>query len=114
MPGNLQEAIFIPLIKKLLLGPKIFKNFRPISNLPFISKFIKRCVILLVSEHATVNNISYIFQSAYKSLHSLDTALLRVQNNILRAVDDGKCVFLVLLDLSTHLILSTTLYYFNV
>ena len=32
--------------------------------------------------------------------HSTETAVLRVQNDILRAVDDGKCVFLVLLDLS--------------
>ena len=32
--------------------------------------------------------------------HSTGTAVLRIQNDILRAIDSGKCVFLVLLDLS--------------
>ena len=40
------------------------------------------------------------FQSPYRIGHSTETAVLRVQNDILRAVDDGKCVFLVLLNLS--------------
>ena len=40
-------------------------------------------------------------QSAYRSGHSTETALLRVQNDILKAVDGKKkVVFLVLLDLS--------------
>ena len=33
--------------------------------------------------------------------HSTETAVLRVQNDILSVIDNGKCVFLVLLDLST-------------
>ena len=41
-----------------------------------------------------------LFQSAYKAGHSTETALIRVQNDILRAIDDGQCVILVLLDLS--------------
>ena len=41
-----------------------------------------------------------IFQSSYKTFHSCETALLKVQNDILCALDDGKCVLLVLLDLS--------------
>ena len=40
------------------------------------------------------------FQSAYRSLHSTETALLRVQNDLLRAVDESGAAILVLLDLS--------------
>ena len=40
------------------------------------------------------------FQSAYKRYHSSETALLRVQNDILRSIDNGENVVLVLLDLS--------------
>ncbi len=54
-----------------------------------------------VSEHAAVNDFSNIFQSAYKLLHITQIALLRVQNDILRAVDDGKYVLVVLLDVPT-------------
>jgi hypothetical protein len=39
-------------------------------------------------------------QSAYKQGHSTETALLRVHNDILQAVDEGNRVFLILLDLS--------------
>ena len=48
------------------------------------------------------NNLDEEFQSAYKARHSTETALLRVQNDILLALDDkkGLGVFLVLLDLS--------------
>ena len=40
------------------------------------------------------------YQSAYRVGHSTETALIRVQSDILEAMDSGKCVFLVLLDLS--------------
>ncbi len=36
----------------------------------------------------------------YRSEHSIETAILRVQNDILMALDKGKVVMLVLLDLS--------------
>ena len=40
-------------------------------------------------------------QSAYKSSHSTETALLRVKNDILNELDNGKAVMVVLLDLSS-------------
>ena len=39
-------------------------------------------------------------QSAYKSSHSTETALLKMQNDIALSVDSGKAVALTLLDLS--------------
>eukprot|EP00918_Siedleckia_nematoides_P074179 GHVU01162097.1.p1 GENE.GHVU01162097.1~~GHVU01162097.1.p1 ORF type:complete len:151 (-),score=1.78 GHVU01162097.1:174-626(-) len=39
-------------------------------------------------------------QSAYTLGHSVETALLRVQNDILHALDQKKCVALILLDVS--------------
>ena len=39
-------------------------------------------------------------QSAYKSFHSCETALVRVQKEILGAIDNRLCVMLLLLDLS--------------
>ena len=48
----------------------------------------------------TSNGLSETFQSAYKSFHSTETALLRVQNGILCALDRNESVILVLLDLS--------------
>ncbi len=39
-------------------------------------------------------------QSAYLELHSIETALIKVQNDILCALDNGNCVILIMLDLS--------------
>jgi hypothetical protein len=46
------------------------------------------------------HNLHEPMQSAYRSFHSTETALLRVQNDILHAIDTQHCVLLVLLDLS--------------
>ena len=40
------------------------------------------------------------FQSAYKSHHSTETALVKVQNDILKATDSNRSVIFLLLDLS--------------
>ena len=53
-----------------------------------------------LDQHKTSNNLWEPFQSAYRRGHSTETAVLHVQNDVLCAVDRGKCVFLVLLDLS--------------
>jgi retron-type reverse transcriptase len=45
-------------------------------------------------------NICEHFQSGFRALHNTEFALLKVQNDILLAVDYGSCAFLVLLDLS--------------
>lgn len=44
--------------------------------------------------------MDYIRQSAYRRAHSTETALVRVTNNILCAVDRQQALILVLLDLS--------------
>jgi hypothetical protein len=100
MPVNLKKALVTPLLKKALLDCEIFKHYRPVSNLAFISKVVERIVAIRVKEHMDVNGLHEIFQSAYKSLHSTENALLRVQDDILCALDNKKCVLLVLLDLS--------------
>uniref|UniRef100_A0A671UFZ1 Reverse transcriptase domain-containing protein n=1 Tax=Sparus aurata TaxID=8175 RepID=A0A671UFZ1_SPAAU len=41
-----------------------------------------------------------VFQSGFKTLHSTESALLRVFNDIFLATDSGDCVILVLLDLT--------------
>ena len=48
----------------------------------------------------SINGLKEVFQSAYKKHHSAESALLRVSNDILRAIDDNSTVLLLLLDLS--------------
>jgi len=76
----------------------ILNNYRPISNLTFLSKVIKSVIHL--NKYLINNNPNESLQSAYKSCHSTETALVRVKNDIMMSIDQGKPVILVLLDLS--------------
>ena len=70
------------------------------SNLPYLSKLIERVVAARLSAHMSEHNLSEPCQSAYTSNHSVQTALLCEQNNILKATDNQQVTILVLLDLS--------------
>ena len=100
IPKSLKTALIIPLLKKTNLDTEDFKNFRPVSNLPFVSKLIEKLVAVQLVQCIDDNNLDEKFQSAYKKLHSTETALLRVHDDILRAVDRGCTVVLLLLELS--------------
>ena len=100
MPMSLKKALVIPLLKKLNLILEILKNFRPVSNLVYVSKLIERIVAVRITDHMVTNNLHELLQSSYKKFHSCETALIKVQNDILQALDGKKCVLLVLLDLS--------------
>ena len=97
---ELKKAFVTPLIKKAILDCEILKNYRPVSNLSFLSKLIERIVCVQLIDHLKNNDLYEVFQSAYRQLHSTETALLRVQSDLLNAVDSHGGAILVLLDLS--------------
>ena len=49
-----------------------------------------------LKHHLMVNNLQEPFQSAYRMNHSIETAVLRVQNDIIRALCDKEVVMFVL------------------
>ena len=100
VPKSFKKAAVTPLLKKATLDPELLGNYRPVSNLSFVSKILEKVVSHRLHTHKANEELSEPFQSAYRAGHSTETAVLRVQNDILEAIDSGKCVFLVLLDLS--------------
>ena len=98
-PRELKRAILTPLIKNIL-DAEILKNYIPVSKLSVLSKLIERIVCVQIVNHLDKNGLYEVFQSAYRQLLSVETALLRVQNDILQAVDSRGGAILVLLDLS--------------
>lgn len=89
-----------PLIKKIGKDPEDLNNFRPISNLKFLSKVVERVAMVQLQDYMHDNDLYERVQSAYRKSHSTESALLRVHNDILRALDQRKEALLVLLDLS--------------
>jgi hypothetical protein len=84
----------------MFLDPEELKNLRPVSTLPFISKTLERVAAKHMVGHKDNKRLHEKMQSAYREGHSTETALVRIQNDVLREIDDKKCVFLVLLDMS--------------
>ena len=61
---------------------------------------IEKLVLSQLSDHVSANNFYNRFQSAYRPGHSTKTALLKIVNDLLLALDDGNVSLLARLDLS--------------
>ena len=95
----MKHAVIKPMLKQL--GMELIKNnYRPVSNLSFISKLIESVVVQQLTDHMDTNDLQDPRQSAYKKHHSTETLLLKVQNDILMNMDKGQVTMMVLLDLS--------------
>ena len=99
-PECYKDAIIRPLLKKSNMDPENMNNYRPVSNLHFLSKIIEKVVASRLEQHISNNNLHDPFQSAYRASHSTETALLKVSNDVLSSIDKGKCIVLASLDLS--------------
>ena len=97
--GNWKEALLKPLLKKCGLDIA-FNNFRPVSNLPYVSKLSEMAAANQLIDHMTTNYLHMPLQSAYKQNHSTESALLKVKNDILLNMEAQKITLLVLLDFS--------------
>jgi Reverse transcriptase (RNA-dependent DNA polymerase) len=97
-PDALKPAIVCPWLKRPTLVPVKLSSYRPIWNLSFISKTIERAVIPRFSEHVEAEHLLPSRQSAYRTNHSTETAIVSVHDELVRNIDSGKASVLVLLD----------------
>ena len=65
-----------------------------------MSKLVERVVVKKLMQHINSNNLDNPHQSAYKTGHSTETALLHIKNEIHTSLSCGEPTALVLLDLS--------------
>jgi len=82
----LQSGIFLSAFKTSLVKPRLKKpdldigdlsHYRPISNLPFLSKLLEKIFNQLL-HHLNTNDILDEFQSGYRTNHSTETALFKM------------------------------------
>lgn len=99
-PNHLKHAIITPLLKKSNLDNNVLSNYRPISNLSFISKVIERVVIKQLLQHLNNNNLLPKYQSGYRQYFSTETALIDICSQLFSSIDNQRVSFLVLLDMS--------------
>ena len=83
-----ESALVIPSLKRPCLDPNDLKNYRPVSNLPFLPIVLDRLVLSQLNH----NNLLSPLQSVYRPIHSSKTALLRIFKNLLTALDNKKII----------------------
>ena len=99
-PYQCKHAIIRPLLKKQGLDADDLKNYRPVSNLQFISKVLEKVMDQQIDEHLNTHSLNDPLQSAYRKNHSTETATIKLCNDIISGMDSGECTVLASLDLT--------------
>ena len=100
-PTAFKKSIVRPALKNASNDKNVMSNYRPISNMCFLSKIEEKCVLQQLLRHLEGNNLFGEFQSAYRKFHSCETAITKVSNDILVNLDSSSSSFLIFLDLSS-------------
>ena len=95
-PSVAKLANIIPIFKK---DNALFdKNYRPVSILSCFSKIFERLMSLQISTF--LDKILHERIAAYRSGHSCESVLIRLAEDWKKALDDGRHISVILMDLS--------------
>ena len=86
-------TIIYPGLKKPSPKSDDLKNYRPISNLGFVSKLLERAVNTQLLMYLNENELLPSVQSAYRQFFSTETAVLKVVSDILLGMFDLSASF---------------------
>ena len=100
-PQCFKSALVTPILKKRCLDHNDLNNYRPVSNLCFITKILEKLVLSQVSSYLNCHNLYNTCQSAYRPGHSTETALLKFVNDLFLSLNKGNISILALLDFSS-------------
>src|SRR6218665_2300960 len=99
-PMKFKDSVVKPLLKKPSIDKELLSNYRPISNLSFLSKLSERVVLSRLKGYLTSNNLLNPNQSAYTTHHSTETLLTSLYNKLVMAVGHQQVSCLCLLHIS--------------
>ena len=96
-PEELKLAKVLPIFKAD--NKQLIQNYRPISVLPYFSKIFEKIMSMYVIEFLETNNILYHNQFGFRKNHSTSHAIITLVERVSKALDTGKIVVGVFLDL---------------
>src|SRR6218665_1299192 len=86
--------------QKANLDKENLSNYRPISNLSFLSKLTERIVLARLNDYLSSNSLLNQHQSGFTKHHSTETLLVSLYNKLVSAVSNQQVSCLCLLDIS--------------
>ena len=75
-------------------------NYRPLSNLSFMSKVAEKVTLTQFTKHCEENKLLPAYQSAYRKNHSCEASLVKLVDDLLWAKEEQLVTAGVILDLS--------------
>ena len=99
-PSDLKHATITPIIKNTNLDPEILKNYRLISNTPYLAKVLEKAAFYQINDHLINNELICTYQSGYKQNYSCETAIIGIANDIQEITFKDKLAAVFMLDLS--------------
>ena len=98
-PTSEKSAVVKPLLKASKDQDQL-ASYRPLFNTSILSKIHEKCCLLQLTEYLEKFEAIPKYQSAYKKMHSVETALCKIYNDLVKSKSSGQCTLLVLLDLT--------------
>src|SRR5678816_4253817 len=94
-----KQSLVTPLLKKSNLDKENLSNYRPISNLSFLSKLTERIVLARLNDYISSYSLLNPHQSGFTKHHSTETLLASLYNKLVSAVSHQQfsclCLFYI-------------------
>src|SRR6218665_2200298 len=100
LPDSQKRSVVFPALKRDGLDLKDPSNFRPISNVSFLSKTIEKIVSEEITSYLSTNDLLPKYQSGFRRGHSTQTLLLRLLSDCYGAIDGRRVTLLALFHVS--------------
>ena len=96
-PDELKLAKVLPIYKSE--DEQMIQNYRPISVLPFFSKIFEKIISIYITDFIEENGLFYSNQFGFRKSHGTNHAIISLVEKVSKALDTGKFVIGVFLDL---------------
>ena len=96
-PDEMKLAKVLPIYKSE--NEQLVQNYRPISVLPYFSKIYERVIYNHIIDYIDDNNTLYDKQFGFRKGHSTSHAIITLVEKVAKALDTGKMVVGVYLDI---------------